>query len=96
MESKSINLNDLETTFFDLRKTTSKTNLAEVFNNSNHSYLNELTLFTAHFNAIPNFIHEIHIDCKKANKWFVETYKSEIKDWYYSKGYFDQIGRAHV
>ena len=63
--------------------------LSEVFSERKGSYLNEFNLFLAHFNAIPNFIHEINIDCRKANLWFNENYKSEIIDWYYDKRYFD-------
>jgi hypothetical protein len=73
---------------FDLAKTSAKMDLSEVFTEHKGSYLNELTLFVAHFNSIPNFIHKVGIDCKKANNWFVENYKSEIKDFYYGKRYF--------
>lgn len=48
-------------------------------------YINELNLFIAHFNSIPNLISEKNIDCKKANKWFFENYKSEIKHHYFIK-----------
>lgn len=71
-----------------LSKSAFKMNLSDVFTRRNSTYLNELHLFTALFNSIPNFIHEINIDCKKANSWFSETYKSEIKDLYYDKLYF--------
>src|SRR5690606_12132735 len=60
------------------------------------SYLNEFTLFVAHFNSIPNFIHEVDIDCKKANNWFAENYKSEIKDFYYDKRYFNRSKKAEI
>jgi len=64
-------------------------NLGEVFSERNRtSYLNEFTLFLAHFNSIPNFIHEINIDCKRANQWFVENFKGEIKDFHFDKLYF--------
>jgi hypothetical protein len=70
-------------------KTTSKMNLGEVFAERNCSYLNKFNLYLAHFNSIPNYIHEINIDCKKAHKWFVETYKDEIKNMYFDKRYFN-------
>lgn len=89
MESKTISLNHLQTKTVELEKTSSKINLGEVFAERKGSYLNEFTLFIAHFNAIPNFINEINIDCKKANRWFVDTYKSEIKDFYFNKRYFN-------
>jgi hypothetical protein len=65
-----------------------------VFADRNNSYLNEFTLFLAHFNAIPNYIDEVNIDCKKANTWFIETYKAEIKDCYYDKRYFNRNKKA--
>ena len=90
MKSKTLNLNGIQTNSFDLEKMSSKINLSNVFAERRPQYLNELTFFITYFNAIPNFIHEINIDCKKAGKWFIETYKSEIKDWYYSKRFLDR------
>lgn len=94
MESKTINLNHLQTKTVELERTSSKMTLGEVFSERKGSYLNEFTLFLAHFNSIPNFIHEINIDCKKANKWFVEHYKSEIRDFYFDKRYFNRNKNA--
>lgn len=96
MESKIINIKDVQTNSFELETTSSKMNLSEVFTDRKGSYLNEFTLFIAHFNAIPNFINEIKIDCDKANKWFVDTYKSEIKDCYYDKRYFSRNKSAEL
>lgn len=81
---------------YELNKTLGKMPISELFAERNNSYLNELTLFVAHFNMIPNFIHEIGIDCKKANNWFAENYKSEIKDNYYDKLYFDSYNKAEL
>jgi len=88
MESKVINLIELKAKTIELEKTSSKMALSEVFSERKNSYLNEFTLFIAHFNTIPNYITEIRIDCKKANKWFAETYKAEIKEHYFGKRYF--------
>ena len=96
METKVINFSDLQTNTFELEKTSSKMNLSEVFAETEHNYLNEFTLFLAHFNAIPNFIHEIKIDCKKANLWFVDIFRTEIKDCYYSKIYYKQNKSAEL
>lgn len=85
METNFNNINNIQTKPFDLEKTSSKTNLSEVYNGVNYSYLNEFNLFVAHFNAIPNYIQELNIDCVKANKWFVKANKSEIKELYYCK-----------
>jgi len=90
MESKIINISDLQTNSFEVATTSTKMNLSEVFASRKDVYLNEFNLFIAHFNAIPNFIHEIKIDCKRANQWFLENYKVEIKDHYYNKIYYKQ------
>jgi hypothetical protein len=69
-------------------------NLAQVFEPRRNSYLNELTLFTTLFKTIPNFIHEKNINCKKANIWFSDSYKTKIKHYYYDKIYFDGNGKT--
>jgi len=94
MESKTIILNKLQSNTMEFDKTTSKMNLGEVFAERNCSYLNKFNLYLAHFNSIPNYIHEINIDCKKAHKWFVETYKDEIKNMYFDKRYFNENRNA--
>ena len=66
---------------------TSKISLGDVYSEQG-SYLNEFTLFLAHFNTIPNCILEVNIDCRKANSWFAENYKLHIKDLHYNKRYF--------
>ncbi len=96
MESKDINLNELQAQTVELKKTSSKMTLSEVFAERKASYLNEFTLFLAHFNIIPNCINEIKIDCKKANIWFAETYRTEIKDHYYNKRYFNGSKMAEL
>lgn len=88
---RSLKSSDLE-----LSQTTSKTNLSEVFAEREPSYLNEFTLFLAHFNAIPNFINEISIDCKKANSWFLENYSQEIKDFHYCKRFYGNNKNAEL
>ena len=84
METNTINLNPKPTTSIQLEKTSSKVSLGQVFAERG-GYINELNLFLAHFNTIPNLISEKNIDCKKANEWFVENYKSEIKHHYFIK-----------
>ena len=68
----------------------------EVFAERKGPDLNEFSLFLAHFNTIPNFIHDIKIDCKKANKWFVEAYKAEVKDTYFNKRYYNGSKTAEL
>ena len=96
MEAKMINFSDLQTNTFELEKTSSRMNLSEVFADREDNYLNEFTLFLAHFNTIPNFINEIKIDCKKANLWFVDNFRTEIKDCYYNKIYFSKNKSAEL
>lgn len=96
MESKLVNLKNTQIIPFDLEQTLPKLNLADVYAERKGSYLNEFSLFTAYFNTIPNFIHEININCKKANIWFSEEYKSEIKEYHYCKRYFDQNKLAEL
>lgn len=78
----------------ELEKTISKFNLAELFSDRKGYYLNEFNMFLAYFNTIPNFIHEINIDCKVANPWFLNEFKTEIKDITYNKRYFRDSKQA--
>ena len=88
METQIVSLQDTRLPADLFEKTTTKISLGEVFKERHFSYLNELTLFVAHFNAIPNFIKEIKIDCKRADRWFADTFKHEIQYHYFNKRYF--------
>lgn len=81
---------------FNLAETTNKMALSEVFMRRDLSYLNEYRLFVAHYNSIPNSIHENDIDCKKAITWFFENYKLEIKDTHFIKRYFSNNKKAEI
>lgn len=81
---------------FDPNKTTTKMSLDGVFAERGSAYLNELALFVAHFNSIPNLIEEMGIDCNKANVWFAENYSSEIKEHYYNRRYYNRSKRAEL
>ncbi len=96
MQVVNLTLNNRTDKAFELEKTSAKMNLSEVFAERNSSYLNEFTLFVAHFNSIPNFIHEVDIDCKKANNWFVENYASEVKENYYNRRYYNRSKKAEL
>jgi hypothetical protein len=78
------------------RKISPAINLAQLFEPRRSLYLNELILFTTLFNKIPNFINERNINCKKASIWFYDTYKTEIKDCYYNKIYYDRNKTAEL
>ena len=96
MESNAVNLYNVQSRSLELEKTSSKISLGKVFAERNFSYINELNLFAALFNNIPNCISEIKINCKKANNWFSKTYKSEIKDSCFSKRYFNGSKTAEL
>jgi hypothetical protein len=95
MEKNIVNFYKQPTTIPELEKTTSKISLGQVFADRG-GYINELNLFLAHFNSIPNLISEKNIDCKRANKWFRETYKSEIKHHYFIKRHFNGSKQAEL
>lgn len=78
---------------FNLSETVHKISLSDVFAERNGSYLNEYNLFIAHFNAIPNCIHEMDIDCRKAIAWILKTHEHHINDVYYNKRYFKHNGK---
>lgn len=59
--------------------------LASVFSSHTESFINEITLFMVHFNAIPNVIDLNNINCKKAMQWFIQNYSPIIKDVYFNK-----------
>ncbi len=97
METKMNNFSDLQTNAFKPNKTSTRMNLSEVFaSRDGEVYLNEFTLYLAIFSAIPNFIHEIKIDCKKANLWFIDNFRTEIKDCYYNKIYYNKNKSAEL
>ncbi len=53
--------------------------------NRDLDYFDEHQLFMAHFNAIPNCVHEEKIDCWRANQWLLDTHQAEIIDRHYIK-----------
>lgn len=96
MQSNNLPNNTAKQGLFQLENTSSKMNISEVFSERKGSYLNEFTMYVAHFNAIPNCIQEDHIDCRKANQWFAEQYKVEIKDSYYNKRAFSKSKKVEL
>lgn len=87
-KTSPVNFESLHPVPFDLEKTSSKMLLSQVFaEKSPLVYLNEFTLFVAHFNSIPNYIEEENIDCEGANRWLLNNYSSDIRDCYYNKRY---------
>lgn len=70
--------------------------LANIFIERSRLYLNEKHLFIAKFNLIPNFIDKIKINCKKANLWFSENYKLDIKDSHFARICFGDKRSAEI
>ena len=97
MEPRIIPINHQTAKSNDSENISYQIRMGDVFTTrTQNPYLNEFTLFSVYFNAIPNFIHEFDIDCKKANIWFSVYYKSEIKDSYFSRIYFGQNKKAEL
>jgi len=86
MENNLLNFYQQPTIIPELEKTSNKISLGMVFPDRGE-YIKDLNLFIAHFNTIPNLIVQGSIDCKKADKWFRENYKDEIKHHYFYCGY---------
>jgi hypothetical protein len=80
-----IYLNQSQDPLFDLTKTTMKVGLDRIFAHGGTSDHNELNLYMAHYNRIPNIIGESDIDCKRAMKWFSITFLSDIKESYFNR-----------
>ncbi len=66
-------------------------NMPDIFSGVPVTYINVFNLFITRFNCIPNFTHEINIDCKKANHFFFEKYKDNITDIHFSKRYLNSL-----
>ena len=52
------------------------------------SGIDSYKLFVTHFNCIPNYIHETHVDITKVNKWILQNFALEITNYYYVKNIF--------
>lgn len=96
MELNDTNQRQPQSRAQELEKNFSKINPGDLFDERKGSYLNEFTLFIAYFNAIPHFVNEIKIDCKRAIKWFEANYRSEIRDLHYFKRYFNGSKKAEL
>ncbi|UCS92494.1 AAA family ATPase [Echinicola marina] len=79
----------------EVENASTKINLGQVFSPSGE-YLNELSLFAAYFNLIPNLITEIEINCKRANEWFENQYQAEITKKHFNKRYFNGSKKAEL
>lgn len=96
MQTNNLMLNPTINSPFQLDDTSVKMVISDVFSERRGSYLNEFTLFIAHFNAIPNLIEEEYIECRKANLWFANQFKTEIKDFYFNKRAFSRAKKLEL
>ena len=92
--SNAFNLRHLPAKIFDLNNASSNICVSNVFAEREASYLNEFNMYLAYFNRVPNFIHEIDINCKKADEWFYTNYKEEIKDHYFARRYINRLSKS--
>lgn len=53
-------------------------------------HLKPAALYTTYFSTIPNWAESGTISCKKAQVWFVEAFKEDIKDVYFTKSPADR------
>lgn len=75
----------LQNQAFDLTKTTTNVGLDRIFSHGGTTDHNELNLYMAHNNRIPNIMFEREIDCRRAIKWFSKTYHEDINESYFNK-----------
>lgn len=68
--------------------------LRRVMGNLDRSFIDEYALYTHYFKQIPNMTYEPRINCKKAAAWFMEHFKTEIKDCFYNRIYRRRLGKG--
>ena len=81
----------------NLTESISNRNTSNLFAFRSHNqYINVFDLFFLYFNAIPNVVIEENIDCEKANDYFLEKYRNEIKEHFYQKGVFENETKSKL
>ena len=93
METMLKSVTEYDAASLQVNKVSPTKNLSRLFSERNYSYLNEFHLFLTYFNEIPNYIKLDHVDCRKANQWFVDAYRYDIEDMHYNKKYFNTNNR---
>jgi hypothetical protein len=78
-------LSDMESLKFQPRKIEAVNSIECAALFGDDDAINVHQYFMTYFGVIPNWIREYDIDCKKACKWFLETFRSEITDFHYVK-----------
>ncbi len=87
MKPKEINIKELQLQNSSFANTSSKISLGEIFNDRMYPTIDAVKFYIACFNEVPNCINGTGVNCEKANEWFVETYRDEIKDFYFNELY---------
>lgn len=89
MRNDSINLSQFQSKSSIIENNMTSLSLQSNFKGDNsNNYLNDFTVYMAHFKTIPNVVPAVKIDCKKAQAWLIQHYEKEIKDIHYAKRYF--------
>ena len=83
-------------TFNSPANTFNQIELSEVFMGRRETYINEMNLFAAHYNYIPNLIVEQNVDCARANQWFIEQYEPDINDFYFSRRHYKKLNKSDL
>ena len=84
MKPIPIDIHKYQTRHFDICKTADKVSMRHIWTDKNTD-INEFYLFMTHFNAIPNYISQVEINCNKAANFLLEQYPEAIVDVYYNK-----------
>jgi PII-like signaling protein len=78
----------------ELQSTCCKPSLSDIIDADRDKAINEVGLFLAYFNDIPNIIQEVFIDINKAHNWLITENKSEIRDVFINMRYFNASNKC--
>jgi energy-coupling factor transporter ATP-binding protein EcfA2 len=95
MKHIPIDIHKYQTRHFDISKTSDTINMRHIWTDKNTD-INEFYLFMTHFNAIPNYISQVAINCNKATDWLLKQYAADIVDVYYNKRCFRSSKTAEL
>lgn len=70
--------------------------LDKIFDYRGSCNYNEMNLYMVYYQRIPNYISESEINCKRAIKWFEQTFKNEIRESYFNKYAWGKHVKAEI
>lgn len=74
-----------------------KGNISNLFRfRTNNDHANYFDLYLLYFKSIPNSVNEENINCEKANNYFYEKFRNEIKETFYTKGNFETEKKSKI